>query len=174
MNDPVLRTERLALRKFRLDDSGFVLRLLNEPSFKKYIGDRGVSTVDDAVDYIEKGPLANYQKYGYGVLVMEQLEDGEPAGMCGLFRRDNLDHPDLGFAMLEQYFGRGYATEASRGVIHWAQMSLRLPLIAAVVNEDNLRSRSLIEKLGFRFEGLYRMPGEDDDLRYYALRLDEA
>jgi len=174
MSNAVFKTERLQLRRFVPGDASFVLALLNEPSFKQYIGDKGVNTLADAIAYIEQGPLANYDKYGYGVLVAERCEDGEPAGMCGLFRRDNFDHPDLGFAFLARYCRMGYATEASCGVIGWARDTLRLPLLAAIVNEENLRSRALIEKLGFRYEGAYRMSGEDEDLRYYALSLERG
>jgi len=171
MNDSVIRTERLLLRRFRTSDADFILLLLNEPSFREYIGDKGVATMADAVAYIEQGPMANFEKFGYGALVVERLEDGERAGMCGLFRRDNLDMPDLGFAMLSRYFRLGYATEASIGVIGWARDTLRLPRLAAIVDDGNQRSRRLVEKLGFEIASRYRMPGEDSDLRYYTMDL---
>jgi ribosomal-protein-alanine N-acetyltransferase len=171
VNDDVVRTERLLLRRFRTSDADFVLLLLNEPSFREYIGDKGVATMADAVAYIEQGPMANFEKFGYGALVVERLEDGERAGMCGLFRRENLDMPDLGFAMLSRYFRLGYATEASLGVIDWARETLRLPRIAAIVDDGNQRSRMLVEKLGFGFVGLYRMPDEDSELRCYTMDL---
>jgi len=171
MNDSVIQTERLLLRRFRSSDADFVLLLLNEPSFREYIGDKGVATMADAVAYIEQGPMANFEKFGYGALVVERLEDGERAGMCGLFRRDSLDMPDLGFAMLARYFRLGYATEASLGVIGWARDTLRLPRLAAIVDDGNQRSRRLVEKLGFGFARRYRMPGEDSDLHCYTMDL---
>lgn len=171
MNDNVVRTERLLLRRFRTSDADFVLLLLNEPAFREYIGDKGVAHLADAVAYIEQGPMANYERYGYGALVVERLEDGERAGMCGLFRRDNLDMPDLGFAMLSRYSRLGYATEASLGVIGWARETLQLPRMAAIVDDGNQRSRRLVEKLGFDYAGRYRMPGEESDLRCYAMDL---
>lgn len=174
MSEPVLQTDRLALRRFSLDDAPFILELLNEPAFKEFIGDKGVNSLIDARDYIEQGPLASYAEFGYGVYRVDRRGDGAAVGMCGLFQRENLDHPDLGFAVLERYFRNGFAAESSLAVMRYARDVLRLASIAAIVDPDNARSIALIEKLGFRREGSYRMPDEDKDLRYYAYRFGQA
>ena len=172
MSDVVTQSERLTLRRFGLGDAAFVLELLNEPAFKEYIGDKGVQTLADAVDYIADGPLMSYADHGYGVYVVVRADDGARVGMCGLFKRANLDHPDLGFAFLERYFRHGYARESSLAVIRYAGDELALPRVAAIVDAGNVRSIALIEKLGFADGGGYRMPGEDHELRYFVRDLE--
>ena len=84
----VLETERLRLRRLSLDDAAFILDLLNEPSFLNYIGDKGVRTLDDARDYILTGPMASYERHGFGLYLVELKERGVPMGICGLLKRD--------------------------------------------------------------------------------------
>jgi RimJ/RimL family protein N-acetyltransferase len=164
-----LTTERLVLRRFTLGDAAVVLELLNEPSFKEFIGDRGVRTIEDARNYLKKGPLKSYASYGYGVYLTMDKCDKMPVGMCGLFKRDDLEQPDLGFAFFARACGKGYATESSRAIIDHARDTLGLPLLAAMVNPANERSVALIEKLGFRYKHPYRMPDGEVDLSYYEL-----
>lgn len=170
MSRVVLNTERLTLREFDSEDAGFVLRLLNEPAFLEFIGDKEVRTLDDARGYIETVPLASYAENGYGVYVVSRTGDGEPLGMCGLFKRDNLDHPDLGFAFLEAHFKQGFARESALGVMQYAAEVLGLPLIAAIVDPANRRSVVLLERLGFVREGGYLAPEDDEEIDYYAWR----
>src|SRR5688500_13793001 len=113
----VLETERLALRQFTLDDAEFILELVNEPSWKKYIGDRGINTSDDARKYIETVPLASYAKHGFGLWAVNLKHDGSLVGMCGLIKRDTLDDVDLGFALLARFEGRGYASDAAQATL---------------------------------------------------------
>ena len=112
-----LETARLKLREFSADDAAFVLRLLNEPSFIEFIGDRGVRTLTDAERYLRNGPMASYRHHGHGLLRVS-LKDGDiPVGMCGLVKRDTLPAPDIGFALLPDFWGRGYVTEAAEAVL---------------------------------------------------------
>lgn len=174
MNETGLRTERLNLRPFTLDDADFVLALLSEPSFREFIGDKGVKTMDDARRYIERGPLDSYVEHGYGAYVVETRKGAEPVGMCGLFKRDNLPLPDLGFAFLARHCGRGYAREASRCVLAYARHGLGIGRVAAIVDPGNRRSLALLDRLGFAYEAPYRMDGEDKDLACYAVDLEPA
>jgi RimJ/RimL family protein N-acetyltransferase len=68
----VIETERLALRELTADDAAFIVELLNDPSFLRYIGDRGVRTIDDARRYIETGPRASYAQHGFGLYLVER------------------------------------------------------------------------------------------------------
>ncbi len=170
MNATVLRTQRLSLRRFELDDAPFMFELVNQRSFKEFIGDKGVATLADARSYIEDGPLAAYGERGYGPYMVEDSGNGVPVGMCGLFKRENLEHPDLGFAFLERYFKRGFALESSLGVMQYADEVLGLPVLTAIVDPGNARSIALIEKLGFGFDGMYPVPEEQKELRYYTYR----
>ena len=73
--DPI-ETTRLTLRRLTEDDAEFIVGLLNEPSFLQFIGDRGVRTLDDARAYIRKGPIASYERFGFGLLLVTRNEDG--------------------------------------------------------------------------------------------------
>jgi RimJ/RimL family protein N-acetyltransferase len=144
----MLETERLWLRHLTLDDAGFVLRLVNEPSWLRYIGDKHVDTLDDARAYIQNGPMASYKVNGFGLLRVSLKETGESVGMCGLLRRAELDTPDVGFAFLPEHWRKGYAFEAASAVIKDGVDRCRLRRIAAIVSPDNQASINLIRKLG--------------------------
>ena len=121
----VLETPRLSLRRFTTADAAFVLRLLNEPSFIQYIGDRGVRTLDDAAGYIEQGPVASYRRHGFGLYLVE-LKDGTPIGTCGVLKREELDHADLGFSLVPEFWSQGFAFEAAHEVKLYARDLLGL------------------------------------------------
>jgi ribosomal-protein-alanine N-acetyltransferase len=127
-----LFTERLELREFSAADADFVLRLLNEPSFLRYIGDRGVRTSEDARRYIADGPVAGYARHGHGLLRVLRKSDGAGIGMCGVLKRDTLPDPDIGFSFLPQYWSQGYALEAARAVMAHARGVLGLERILAI------------------------------------------
>ena len=91
----VLDTERLSLRRLGAADAEFIVELLNQPSFIANIGDRGVRTADDARRYIEDGPVASYERFGFGLFLVELKSTGEPIGICGLLKRDTLDDVDV-------------------------------------------------------------------------------
>ena len=99
----ILETERLVLREVTGGDAEFVLDLLNQYSFKKYIGDRGVRTLDDARAYIDTRFTESYRKHGFGLYLIELKADGTPIGLCGFVSRETLPDPDIGFALLPQY-----------------------------------------------------------------------
>lgn len=149
---PVLTTDRLVLREFTEADAPFVHALLNDPGFLRFIGDRGVRTPDDARAYIETGPRASYRAHGFGLWRVERREDGEPVGTCGLLKRDFLDAPDLGYAVLAAHTGHGYAREAARATLRHARETLGIRTLYAYVDADNDRSIRLLTDLGFRFE----------------------
>jgi RimJ/RimL family protein N-acetyltransferase len=113
----VIETERLLLRKLSLDDAGFIVELLNEPSFLQFIGDKGVRSLDDARAYIQQGPMAMYEQHGFGLFLTALKEGNEPIGMCGLIKRESLPDVDIGFAFLPAFWSRGYALEAATAVM---------------------------------------------------------
>jgi RimJ/RimL family protein N-acetyltransferase len=150
-------------------DAGFILTLLNEPSWLRFIGDRGVRTIDDAKNYIIQGPLAMYASLGFGLCTVELKDSVCPVGICGLIKRDYLDAADIGFAFLPAYWGNGYAYEAATAILNFAKADLGLKRILATTRPENIASQKLLEKLGLRFERLMRHPDGDRDLRVYAI-----
>jgi RimJ/RimL family protein N-acetyltransferase len=163
-----IETARLALTRLTDDDGEFIIRVLNEPSFLRYIGDRGVRTLDDARRYIQAGPAAGYARYGYGLLRVALEPGGTPIGMCGVLRRDTLPEPDLGFSLLPEYWSQGYAFEAADAVMRHAREVLHLGRILAITTTDNEPSMRLLGKLGFRFDRLVRLGEDPTELRLFV------
>ncbi len=164
----LIGTDRLAIREFAVSDAPFILELLNEASFKRFIGDKGVRTIDDARRYLEEGPIDSYARHGFGIWLVSRRNDGENLGMCGLVLREGFDSPDLGFAFLERHWANGYAYEAAAAVIAHARQHLRDDRLIAMADDGNAASMKLLEKLGFEHAGTARLPGEDQDVQLYA------
>jgi len=165
---PVLETDRLTLQRLTPDDAPFIRELLNEPSFLRHIGDKGVRTTADAVRYIETGPMASYERLGFGLYRVELKESGVPIGMCGLLKRDWLADVDIGFAFLPRFWAKGYAFESAAAVLAHARRALGRERIVAIVSPDNVASIRLLGKLGFRFERLARPPEDGTEVRVFA------
>jgi len=163
----ILQTERLVVREFTLDDAMFILELLNEPPFRLYIGDKGVRDLTGAENYLRTGPMASYARHGFGLWLVSLKENGEPVGMCGPLKRDSLDHPDLGFALLARFFGKGYALEVASAVLGYSRALLKLGPILAITAQENPASIKLLGKLGFRFERMIDLPSYAEPSRLF-------
>lgn len=168
MLTPVTATERLLIRQMQEIDAAFVVELVNDPAWIRYIGDNGVRTVADAERYIRNGPVAMYAERGFGLYVVELKGSSEPIGICGLIKREGLPDVDLGFAFLPRHRRRGYAREAALGVLAYARGVLGLSRIVAIVSQDNAPSCRLLEILGFQREGRVRLKAGDAELALYA------
>jgi RimJ/RimL family protein N-acetyltransferase len=162
----VLKTERLLLRQATVDDAQFILALLNEPSFLRYIGDKQVRNLEDARQYILNGPVASYERYGFGLLLVELRDSHTPIGMCGLLKRDELPDPDIGFALLPNFWSKGFAFEAAAAVLEDARA--RVPRVLAITFLDNEASIGLLQRLGFRFEKFTKLTDEGVQLRLFV------
>ena len=167
-SDNVVETDRLALRRITTGDAEFILRLLNEPSFLTFIGDRGVRTLDDARRYILKGPIDSYRRFGFGLYLVEIKGGGAPIGICGLLKRESLEDVDVGFALLPEFWSRGYAFEAASAVLAHGRDALGLNRIVAVTTPDNTASIRVLEKLGLTFSRMVRLAGDDTNLKLFA------
>ena len=164
-------TQRLRLRELTLADAPLMLAVWNDPAFIRFVGDRGIRTVEDAQEAMTAGALRLYRDFGYGPYGVTLKGEGTSIGICGLFRREGLDDPDIGFAILPGFCGNGYAYEASQAVMDFARNTLEIPYLAAIVSPANEASVGLIRKLGLRFERMHRMTGDDEDVAIYGIRL---
>jgi RimJ/RimL family protein N-acetyltransferase len=165
---PALETRRLVLRPLTADDAGFILELLNDPAFLRYVGDKGVRTHADACRYIETGPVASYEHHGFGLLRVELRDAGEPIGICGLLKRDSLPEPDIGFALLPRHRAKGYAFESASAVLAHARDTLGLKRVLAIASPDNAASIELLEGLGFRFERMSRLDEDAPEIEVFS------
>ncbi len=149
MIDFRLNTDRLELRKLTIQDADFILKLVNTEGWLQYIGDRNVHNELDAENFIQTWALDRYKTFGYGPFIIQLKSTDEIVGICGLFKRDHLEYPDLGFALLPDFYGQGLAQEASKLVIKYAFEKLQLPKIYAITAANNTSSTKLLHKLGF-------------------------
>jgi len=164
---PVVETARLRIRPLEARDASFIRELVNDADWIRNIGNKNVRTLDDALRYLENGPLAMYARVGCGLFAVEVKASGECAGICGLIKRDGLDDVDLGFAFLPRFRGAGYAFEASSAVIADGSDRLGVRRVVAIVSPGNSASTRLLAKLGFRFERNVDFHGES--LELYAV-----
>lgn len=170
----VLETERLRLRHLDPDtDAEFILRLVNEPSFLHYIGDKGVRTLADARRYITDGPQRSYETNGYGLYRVELTNGAMPIGMCGLVKRDTLPDADVGFAFLAEYWGAGYAYESAVAVMRYAREKLGIKRVLAITTPDNVASAKLLNKIGLRFDRLIKLTAESSEVKLFRSDIDE-
>jgi ribosomal-protein-alanine N-acetyltransferase len=163
----VIRTSRLDLRELDFSDAEFILQLLNEDGFIRFIGDKGVRTLADARDYILQGPMDSYARNGFG-LYAACLRDTTPIGICGLVKREGLNDPDVGFAFLSRYRSRGYAVESAAAILAHARDNLCIARVVAITSPDNWSSIAVLQKIGLQFERMIRLVDHSPELKLFA------
>jgi [ribosomal protein S5]-alanine N-acetyltransferase len=164
----VLTTRRLSLRRLSTADAEFILELVNDPAFLRFIGDKAVRSTDDARQYILAGPVASYERNGFGLWLVELNDSGQPVGMCGLLKRDTLPDVDIGFAFLPAFRSQGYAFEAASAVLDYGRSEFGLKRIVAITNPDNAGSIRVLEKIGMRFERMITAPEGASEIQLLA------
>jgi [ribosomal protein S5]-alanine N-acetyltransferase len=160
-------TERLAIRPMSLDDAEFILELYNSPKFIKYIGDRNLHTVSDAEKYIKNRFLPQFEKLGFGNYLIITKSENKKIGGVGIFEREGLEVVDIGFSLLEEFEGKGYAYEAAQKVKSIGMNEFGLEKLSAITTKDNLSSQKLIERLGLKFKKYVTLPDDEEELMYY-------
>lgn len=160
-------TERLILRPMSLEDKELIFELYNRPKFIQYIGDRNIKTLEDAEDYIRNRFIPQIERLGYGNYLVMTKEGNTKIGGVGIFEREGLDVVDIGYSLLEEFEGKGYAYEAAQKVKSIGMEEFGLSKISAIISKDNVSSQKLIEKLGLKFQKHVTLPGEDEELNYY-------
>lgn len=167
----VIETARLNLREMSGADAAFILEVLNDPGFIRFVGDRGVRTLEDAARYIDERFAESYRQHGFGLWLVETRGEKVPAGICGLLKRKALNVVEVGYAFLPTFRGKGYAFEAASAVLRHARDVLGLPSLYAVVNPDNAVSIRVLEKLGMKFKRAVRLAGEESDVSLFSTDL---
>jgi RimJ/RimL family protein N-acetyltransferase len=170
----VLETKRLILREFNVDDAEFILGLVNEPSFLRYIGDKKVRELEHARQYLLNGPVASYERNDFGLYLVELREPRTSIGMCGLLKREELPDPDIGFAFLPAFWNKGFAFEAATAVLQNARERLHLERLLAITSLDNEASIGLLQRLGFRFEREIQLAPDRERVKLFMIEELEA
>jgi RimJ/RimL family protein N-acetyltransferase len=163
----VCETKRLVIRHFELRDAQYIVNQLNQESFIRFIADKKVRNVNAAQKYLKEGPMASYQKFGFGMNIILLKHSDIPIGMCGLVKRDELEYPDLGYAFLPEYWGKGYAAEASIAILNSAVNEHGLNTILGITLADNQTSNCLLTRLGFTQKGIVDLYGSENNLYEY-------
>ena len=169
---PLFETERLSLREFVPDDAPFVLQLLNDPDWHRFIGDRGIRTEDGAREYLVNGPIAMYAARGFGLWRVALKADDKPIGMCGLIKRDTLEYVDIGFAYMPAFRGYGYGLEAAQATLDFGRDRLGLKRILGIAAPYNAPSIALLEKIGLRFDRTIPSLRGEGESRQFAVDFD--
>ena len=164
----VLETDRLIVRHLTTADAEFIIELLNDPSFIRYIGDKQVRTLDDACAYVRNGPARSYETYGFGLNLVELKSEGMPIGICGLLKRDTLPEPDIGFAFLPAYWNQGYALEAAAAVMKHGRETLGVKVVLAITTPDNEASGKLLSKIGLRFDRVVKLSEDATEVKLFT------
>lgn len=173
MQEPIFETARLRLCELQQADAPFLLELLNEPAFLQNIGDKQVRSIEDVYRYLEQGPRASYAAYGFGLWRVALASEGTSIGICGLLKRPFLPHPDLGYALLQRYWSRGFALEAAHATLHYARAQLKLTTLFAMTAMENPASIRILETLGFRFDRIDNFPGYATSSRVFRWEQDD-
>jgi [ribosomal protein S5]-alanine N-acetyltransferase len=164
----VLTTKRLTLRRLSPADAEFIVELLNDAAFLRFIGDKAVRDVGDACQYILDGPVASYERNGFGLWLVALKETGLSIGICGLLKRESLPDVDIGFAFLPAYRSQGYAFESASAVLDYGRTALGLKRIVAITNPDNAGSIRVLEKMGMRFERMITISEGEPEIQLLA------
>lgn len=162
----ILETERLRLREFNTGDTAFIIRLVNSPGWLTFIGDRNIRTDEQAKYYLENGPIKSYHENGFGLSLVETKDDKTAIGMCGILRRDTLDHPDIGFAFLPEFIGKGYANEIAKATLNYAINELNIPKILAITKVNNKQSIKLLERIGLKLDKTFLSSDKEELLLF--------
>ena len=164
----ILETERLKLREFEKTDADFIIELVNSPGWLEFIGDRNVRTEEEAIVYLENGPIRSYRVNGYGLWMVIRKEEEIPIGMCGIVNRPMMQNPDIGFAFLPAWMGSGFAYEIAKATLNFANLQLQIPVISAITVPKNAKSIRLIAKLGLTFIREFSFPDSQEILSLYS------
>ncbi|MFV0572225.1 MAG: GNAT family N-acetyltransferase [Xanthomarina gelatinilytica] len=165
----IAETNRLIISKLTLEDASFILELTNTPHFIKYVGNKNLKTLEDAKNYLKEGTLKSYKNFGFGFYKLQlKQEQNKTIGTCGLVKREQLDHVDIGFAMLPGYEGKGFGLEASKEILKLAKNTFKLTRILAITLPTNSNSIKLLGKLGLSYEKRVKPFEDDEELLLFA------
>lgn len=168
MGEKIIETDRLSLEEADSNDDLFFLELLNSPNWLKFIGDRSVKTRNDAAAYIENSLIKSYQNNGFGLYKVVSKLESRPIGICGFVKRDYLDYPDIGFAILPIYEGQGLVTEAAMALMDFGMSQLGLTEILGITTKENIRSQRVLNKIGLKHKNYFCQPNVKEELILFS------
>jgi RimJ/RimL family protein N-acetyltransferase len=161
----VIETERLLLRKPRVEDAADLAVAYSDPETVRYIGDGSTATLEEVEDGIRFW-LDRWEKNGLGLFALESRESARVIGRAGFLVWDTATwetstlaeageraQVELGWMVAREHWGRGYATEAALALRDWGIAERGLTRIVSLIRPGNERSVRVAEKIGERYEG---------------------
>ncbi|WP_440056670.1 GNAT family N-acetyltransferase (plasmid) [Pseudoalteromonas sp. T1lg65] len=167
----IVETPRLIVRQANLSDAAFMLEFLNQDSFKNNIGDKQIRSLQEAENFLEQSYMVHYSTTQVAPYLIEEKSSGQAVGVCGLFQRPYLAHPDVGYGLMDAYCGKGYVTEALSALIGFAKHQLQIEQLLAIARTENEKSVNVLERQNFRFLAKVVVDKSDIPVGLYQLIL---
>jgi [ribosomal protein S5]-alanine N-acetyltransferase len=166
-----LKSERLGFRWWTAEDLPLAQELWGDLEVTKFFGG---PFSEDEIRMRFKRERARRMVHGFQYWVIELLESGEFVGVCGLRPYRPADEIiELGFHLRPKFWGRGLATEAARAAIAYAFEVYKPKSLAVGHHPDNLNSKKVVQKLGFRYSHQQHFPELAMEIPYYMLEAGE-
>lgn len=153
---PVLETERLRLREMTVDDAPGIIEMMSDPEVLRFMRDPPVDTHEKAIAFINRAH-GWYEGKEAVQWAITHRDDDRLIGVSGWHHWDREDrHVDIGYHLVSELWGRGYATEVSHAMIEWCFDNLDVHRIQADCTDGNIASETVMRKCGFKYEGTTR------------------
>ena len=165
----IITSSNLLLIEANKEHATFINQLVNCPTWIQHIGDRNVHSDKDAQVFIEDRLISSYVKFDFGLWVVIHRKKNEPIGLCGFVKRDYLEHPDIGFALLPKFAGKGFGKEAAIATLQYGIEQLKLTTILGITSPTNIISQRLLLSLGLHNMGIIVPPEANEELTLFGL-----
>jgi RimJ/RimL family protein N-acetyltransferase len=163
---PRLETERLVLRAWHDDDLDAYARICADPEVMRYIGDGSTLSREDAWRSMAMF-TGHWVLRGFGTWAVEERATGAMVGRIGLHHPTGWPGLEVGWALDQSVWGRGYATEGGAAALDHAWRDLGAERVISLIAPDNARSIAVAHRLGERFERTIDLRGRD--VRIYGI-----
>lgn len=147
----VVETKRLILREILRSDFDDLYRMNSDPIIMKYVGDGSTRSEEQMKAELEMLISHYTRKPGLGIWATLSKDTDTFVGASGLVYYDNTPEIEIGYRMLKEYWNRGYATEASLGLLNYGFRTLGLRKIVSSAHVENFASRRVMEKIGMDY-----------------------
>ncbi|RNC80036.1 MAG: N-acetyltransferase [Balneola sp.] len=164
-----METERLKLRLINEEDANFLFRLMNTEKWHLNIGDRNITSDERAREYMNSRMSPVLEEKGFINHVMIEKKSGDPVGTCSIHDRNGVDGLDIGYALLSEFEGLGYATEGALMMVKVAFERFEQEEISAITTDNNTVSCKVLDRLGFRHQSYIKLPDGNEELKLYTL-----
>ncbi len=151
MDIPKVKTLRLILRSFRLQDAEALYQILGIPGVLEYFPDPKPPDIERVQRLVQK-QIEHWSEYGYGWWAVEPDGKDELIGWSGLQYLPETDEIEIGYLLSKPYWGMGLATESAIAGLDYGFKMLKIPQIIGIVHPANIASQKVLEKIGLTFQ----------------------